>query len=243
MFRAQHQSPRKKVDQTILLIEDDRMVSSLIKSYLEKDGYQVHPCYRGDAAYEHMTKSKPALIVLDIGLPGLDGFQVCQRLREGFQGPIMMLTAQAHDKEQVTAFNLGADDYLVKPVSPSVLKVRIQGLLRRQPAQNVEQLPSVFQVGDLSVYPNANKCHVQGKRIKLSTFEFQLITFLIRNVGRVMTRDSIYSSLLGRQYNGSERTVDVRISRLRDKLIRQGMERAIIETVWGKGYILNELSR
>ena len=154
-----------------------------------------------------------------------------------------MLTAQSDDKEQVTAFNLGADDYLVKPVSPSVLKVRIQGLLRRQPMQNVQQLPAVFQVGDLSVYPNANKCHVQGRRIKLSTFEFQLVSFLIRNAGRVMTRDSIYSSLLGRQYNGSERTVDVRISRLRDKLVRQGMEKAIIETVWGKGYILNEQAR
>jgi len=240
MFSAQFPTINKKTGQKVLLVEDDKMISALIKSYLEKGGYEVHQCFRGDVACELTNQLKPTLIVLDICLPGADGFQVCQKLRESFQGPIMMLTAQAKDTEQVTAFAMGADDYLVKPVSPNVLKARIEGLLRRQPEQNVQLLPSMFQVGDLAVFPHANKCHVQGQRIKLSTFEFQLILFLIRNVGRVMTRDTLYSTLLGRSYNGSERTIDVRISRLRDKLMSQGMEKAMIETVWGKGYILNE---
>ncbi len=130
----------------------------------------------------------------------------------------------------------------MKPVAPNVLKVRIQALFRRQPMQDNVQAPNVFQVGDVALYPQANKCHVQGKGIRLSSFEFQLLALLLRNVGRVMTRDSIYNLLLGREYNGSERTVDVRISHLRENLISEGMQQTIIETVWGKGYILNEIA-
>ena len=225
---------------TVLLVEDDRMISMLTKATLEKEGLIVHQCFRGDTVIQGLGKHQPDMVLLDIGLPGLDGFHVCHKIREVYFGPIIVITGREKEQEQIMAFNLGADDYIIKPISPNLLKARIQALFRRQPLQNNAQTPNVFQVGDIELNPQANKCNVQGISIKLSSFEFQLLALLLRNVGRVMTRDSIYNLLLGREYNGTERTVDVRISRLRDKLLSVGMQQTIIETVWGKGYVLNE---
>lgn len=230
----------KKI-RTILLVEDDRMVSSLIKSSLEKSGYMVSQIYRGDKVLEEIAKNKPDLILLDLGLPGLNGFHVCQQARETFKGPIIILSAKSHEDEQLLAFNLGADDYIIKPVTHSILKVRIEALLRRQPIQNIVETHLCLKAGDIELFPQANKCLVNKNELHLSSFEFKLLGLLLRNVGRVMSRDSIYSLLMGREYNGVERTVDVRISKLRDKLTTQGMLKAKIETVWGAGYILNEL--
>jgi DNA-binding response OmpR family regulator len=242
MFGANMKATVTKKINTVLLIEDDKMVSTLIKSYLEKSGYNVEQAFRGDTALDKLNKHQPDIVVLDIGLPGVDGFQVCHQIREVYNGPVLILTACAQDKEQITAFNLGADDYIVKPVAPGVLQVRLEALLRRQPIQDSMRSPNVFQVGDISLFPQANKCEVKEKRISLSSFEFQLLALLLRNAGRVMTRNSIYNILLGREYNGTERTVDVRISKLRDKLLTEGMDQTKIETVWGKGYILNEIA-
>lgn len=225
---------------TVLLIEDDHMISMLTKVTLDREGFNVKQCFRGDLALQDLNKYQPDMVVLDIGLPGLDGFHICHKMREIFSGPLVILTAQGKEQEQIMALGLGADDYLIKPISPNLLKARIHALFRRQPLQNNLQVPNVFQVGDVELHPQANKCHVRGKGIRLSRFEFQLLALLLRNVGRVMTRDSIYNILLGREYNGTERTVDVRISRLREKLLTEGMQQTMIETVWGKGYILNE---
>jgi DNA-binding response OmpR family regulator len=241
MFNVVQCNRKAKKVSTILLIEDDRMVSTLIKSYLEKSGFVVHQAFRGDFALEAVAKHQPDLVILDIGLPGIDGFQVCHQVREVYDGPITILSGLERDREQITAFQLGADDYIVKPVAPGVLKVRIEALLRRQPLQDNLRSPSIFCVGDITLFPQANKCEVKEKRVNLSSFEFQLLALLLRNAGRVMTRDAIYKLLLGREYNGAERTVDVRISKLRDKLMAEGMVKTKIETVWGKGYILNEV--
>ncbi|NQZ21518.1 MAG: response regulator transcription factor [Colwellia sp.] len=242
MFNVAQHNPKAKKISTILLIEDDRMVSTLIKSYLEKSGFVVHQALRKDFELETVSKHQPDLVILDIGLPGIDGLQVCQQVREVYDGPITILSGCDQDKEQITAFQLGADDYIVKPVAPGVLKVRIEALLRRQPLQDNLRSPSIFRVGDITLFPQANKCEVKEKRVSLSSFEFQLLALLLRNAGRVMTRDAIYNLLLGREYNGTERTVDVRISKLRDKLMTEGMVKTKIETVWGKGYILNEIA-
>jgi DNA-binding response OmpR family regulator len=215
------------------------MVSNLIKSFLEKSNFIVQQVFRGDLAREATTKFQPDIVILDIGLPKLDGFHVCHELREVYDEPIVVLTARETDEEQINAFKLGADDFIVKPVSPGVLKVRLEAMLRRKPSK-IERPLHAFRVGNIALFPQANKCEVDDKLVRLSSFEFQLLALLLRNVGRVMTRDAIYSVLLGREYNGVERTVDVRISKLRDKLINEGMKCARIETVWGKGYILNE---
>ena len=151
-----------------------------------------------------------------------------------------MLTARDQDDEQVAAFDFGADDCLSKPVSPKILKVRVDALLRRQAMHAKRHEECVIKVGDISLYPQSYK--VKGKGIRLSSFEFRLLSLLLSNAGKVMTRDQIYHILLGRHYNGVERTVDVRVSRLRGKLSVTGAKRAQIETVWGKGYILNEVA-
>ncbi len=227
---------------SVLIIEDDRMVSTLLKASLEKSGFIAHQVFRGDHAQDAMGRFQPDVVVLDLNLPGLDGFHVCHQIRSYFKGPIVVLTASDIETEQITAFNLGADDYLVKPISPAILQVRIESLLRRQPIQSNNVIAKMFRVGDVALYPEANKCQVNGKGIRLSSFEFKLLALLLRNVGRVMTRDSIYNLLLGREYNGIERTVDVRISKLRDKLTTEGMKKTKIETVWGRGYVLNEIA-
>lgn len=239
MFGLKKETPVESNMKKILLIEDDRMVSNLIKSFLEKSNFIVHQVFRGDLARDAIGQFKPDLVILDIGLPKLDGFHVCHELREVYDEPIIVLTARETDEEQISAFKLGADDFITKPVSPNVLKVRLDAMLRRKPAKEERPLHAI-RVGNIALYPQANKCEIDGRPIRLSSFEFQLLALLLRNVGRVMTRDAIYNVLLNREYNGVERTVDVRISKLRDKLINDGMQCARIETVWGKGYILNE---
>lgn len=226
--------------QSILLVEDDVMVSSLIKSFLNHSGYNVDQVYHGDEVIDAIKETKPALIVLDLGLPGLDGFEVCKEARKVFNGPIVILTGRADEEQQILAFDLGADDFIIKPVSHNILRVRIESLLRRQVEHNPIEVKVHFHVGDIDIYPQANRCLVNNKVIQLSTFEFKLMSLLMKNEGRVMSRDSIYNLLLGRDYNGVERTVDVRISKLREKLTSQGMVKTKIETVWGTGYILNE---
>ena len=223
----------------ILLIEDDHMVSHLIKSFLEKSNFIVQQVFSGDLAQGAILTYKPDLVILDIGLPKLDGFDVCHTLRKIYQQPIIVLTARETEQDQLSAFQLGADDFICKPVSPRVLKARIDAMLRRQSVKQVRQL-NVYELGNIALYPQANKCEVNGNIIPLSTFEFQLLALLTQNADQVMTRDAIYSTLLSRQYNGVERTVDVRIAKLRDKLLHVGMTHVRIETVWGKGYILNE---
>ncbi len=224
---------------SILLIESDRMVSALLKSSLERVGYTVHQVFCGESAHNAVMNHQPEIILLDISLPGVDGFGLCQTIREAFKGPLLILTARNSESDQITALGLGADDYLIKPVSINILKARIEALTRRLSQQGEEQAPEKIEVGDIALFPQSQQCKVKGQNIRLSGFEFQLLLLLLSNEGKVLTRDQIYNLLLGREYNGLERTIDVRISTLRDKLAKKGMKKTKIETVWGKGYILN----
>lgn len=226
---------------TVLIIEDDRMVSTLLRSYFEKSGFIVHQIYHGEIAEVSVHKYQPDLVILDVGLPDLDGFQVCTLLRESYLGPIMMLTAHQEEEEQINGFYSGADDYVIKPVSPSLLKVRAEALIRRYKEKNHLLYNRKKEVGNLRLDPNAHKCYVGGEDLKLSTFEFKLLNLLVDNAGKVMSRDRIYNVLLRREYNGTERTVDVRMAKLREKLEQIGLKNAQIETVWGEGYVLNEV--
>jgi len=239
MFAVKEDLVAENSIRKILLIEDDRMVSNLIKSFLEKSNFFVHQVFQGDLAKQAIKEHKPDLVILDIGLPELDGFHVCHELRKFYDDPIIVLTARETDEDQISAFQFGADDFISKPVSPRILKVRIEAMLRRKPAK-VERPLHVLRLGNIALYLQAHRCEIDGSVIKLSAFEFQLLVFLMKNVGHIMTRQKIYNTLLNRHYNGVERTVDVRISKLREKLINQGMSHLSIDTAWGKGYILNE---
>lgn len=224
---------------TVMIVEDDKVLSSLLKNYLEKSAYVVHQVFRGDQAARSQIKIQPDVIMLDIGLPGKDGYKVCHELRSTYQGPILFLTGHDSEAEHLAAYNVGADDFLIKPCSPQVIAVHIDALLRRSRAKNSAKNRQKLTTGEITLTLSEQKCEVNGKEISLSVFEFELLSLLMFNAGKVLTRDDIYKLLLGREYDGSERSVDVRLSRLRDKLISQGVEKTQIKTIWGKGYLLS----
>lgn len=227
--------------QTILIIEDDRMVSSLIKASLEKAGFFVYQIYQGDNAPEAVVQYQPDLILLDIGLPDIDGFQVCQNLRALYAGPIVILTSKSEDEQQIKGFESGADDYLTKPISPSLLKIRLDLYIKRAKNKNSLLDHSAKQIGNLTLDLNAHTCIIDNDEVKLSSFEFKLLNLLMENKGTLLSRDRIYNALMRRNYNGTERTVDVRMAKLRETLSFYHFEGGNIETVWGQGYVLNEL--
>jgi len=231
-----------KGESTVLIIEGENHHISSYKPFFENAGYKVEQAFDENNAKKLINKSKPNLIVIDVTLPEKSMLNVCQLIRTLFNGPIMMLTNNYNEQLQVDAFGVGIDDYLIKPISTAILKARIESLIKRARAPFQQSLPVKLQVGDITLFPLAQKCEVNHKGVHLSTFEFRLLGLLLANVGQIMSRDSIYKTLLGREYNGEERTVDVRVSKLRDKLASVGLEQTRIETVWGKGYILTELA-
>ena len=224
---------------TIMIVEDDKVLSSLLKSYLEKSSFIVHQVFRGDQAARSQIKIQPDLILLDVSLPGKDGYKVCHELRSTYNGPILFLTSHNSEAEHLAAFNVGADDYLTKPASPQIITAHIEALLKRTKEKSKSSSRQKVTVGEITLTPSEQKCEVNGNEVSLSVFEFELLSLLMFNAGKVLTRDDIYKLLLGREYDGSERSVDVRLSRLRDKLVSQGVEKTQVKTIWGKGYLLS----
>ncbi len=227
---------------SIIIISDEKLHFSMSKFYLENEGYAVSQVSIEDSILNSIVENKPDLIMVEITSNEICGVNTCQTLRNAYSGPIIVLSTDASEQQQIDAYRADIDDYLVQPVSPKILEARIAALIRRHSDQKSEGQISKIQVGDVCLYPLSHKCEVKGNSIHLSTFEFRLLGLLLTNVGKIMSRDSIYKLLLGREYNGEERTVDVRVSKLRDKLANEGVEYAKIETVWGQGYILNEIS-
>lgn len=224
---------------TILLIGNDQRLSNLFQQQLYTHGYQVIQKHRDENILASISINNPYLVILDIGFSNLSMLNLITKIRAIFSGPLVLLTSRDSEKEQITAFNLGVDEYLVKPVSENILNVRIDSLFRRYTKRIEVQNQAQVQVGDLTLYPQTYKCQLDGENVPLTQFEFKLIRLLAENVGKIMKRDLIYTNLLGREYNGSERTVDVRVSQLRDKLIKKGQSKFYIETIWGQGYMLN----
>lgn len=226
---------------SVLLVEDHLHRMSSFSPYLESEHYLVFQRYHNDNIIGAILETQPDIIVINISDSDMSASEHCKAFREKFAGPIVVLTTNANEHEQIASFNAGVDDFLVKPISPRILKVRLDALFRRQPISQAEPKNLKVQVGDITLYPMTQKCQVNGKGMHLSAFEFKLLNLLLTNVGKIMSRDLIYNHLLGREYNGEERTVDVRVSKLRDKLTNLGARKAKIETVWGRGYIINEV--
>lgn len=227
---------------TILLIGNDQRLSDLFQHQLHTHGYQVKQKHCDENILASISKNKPNLMILDIGFSNLAMLAVITQIRTLFSGPLVLLTSRNSEQEQITAFNLGADEYLVKPVSKHILNVRVDSLFRRYAKQVVVDEQTQIQVGGLTLFPYSYKCQLEGVNIPLTQFEFKLIRLLADNVGKIMSRNYIYTNLLGREYNGSERTVDVRVSQLREKLTKNSQSKFHIETIWGQGYMLNPVN-
>lgn len=237
--------PNKSTDAHIFLVEDDKELSSLVQEYLTKQGYHVDVESNGLEAAKRIPASGADLVILDIMLPGMTGMDICRHIRPLFDGPILMLTALDDDMDQLVGLELGADDYIIKPVAPRLLLARIHALLRRFPSHHSD--PSSEQTGryDLvigNLYINRNKLEVKvgDELISLTTAEFELLLLLAEAQGHVVDRDEMLNRLRGFEYDGMDRSVDRRISRLRKKLHDDPQNPQRIKTVRGKGYILCE---
>ena len=224
----------------ILLVEDDRALSELIGSYLQRNGFTVSVIARGDLVLEQVRRDKPDLVILDLMLPGLDGLQVCRLLRGESQSlPILMLTARDDSHDQVLGLEMGADDYVAKPCEPRVLLARVRTLLRRSSIAEPRLESDRIVIGALCIDLAERTASWRGLPVELSSGEFNLLVVLARNAGTVLSRDHILQHLRGIEFNGTDRSVDVAISKLRRKFDDNAGEARKIKTVWGKGYLFS----
>ncbi|KIA79724.1 chemotaxis protein CheY [Chromobacterium piscinae] len=229
--------------QHILIVEDDARLAELIAAYLTKYGYQVSLHGRGDTAPAVILDARPDLVVLDVMLPGKEGFDVCRDVRPHYGGRILMMTARDEDVDEILGLELGADDYLAKPVEPRRLLARIRALLRRSGAQSegggvvVENDSITF--GQFRISQATREALLGDEQIELTTAEFDLLWLLATHAGQVLSRDDIMSELRGIGFDGLDRSIDARISRLRRKLGDNPDTPARIKTVRGKGYLFS----
>jgi DNA-binding response OmpR family regulator len=221
----------------VLLVEDDLRLAELVRTYLQGNGFRVIVEHRGDSVLDHLQNELPDLVVLDLGLPGRDGFAVCKELRAASDLPILIVTARDNDIDHVVGLEIGADDYVVKPVEPRVLVARINALLRRSRAAAPVE-PRILKFGELTLNASARSVTIGTTDVTLSSNEFGLLFFLACRAGEIQSRETLYLQLYKREYDGLDRTLDVRVSHLRKKLGEAGAPDRI-RTVWGHGYLFS----
>ncbi len=228
----------------LLVVEDDHRLAGLMRDYLEQQGYQAAVERRGDRAVQRILHEQPDLVVLDLMLPGKDGLTVLQQVRADFDGAILILTAREDDMDQVAGLEMGADDYVKKPVEPRVLLARIRALLRRLSREPDLAARDMFAeqsleiaFGELSISRTSHRVTLANQNVSLTSGEFELLWLLASNAGAVMDRDTIFKVLRGHDYDGSDRSVDVSVSRLRKKLGDDPACPERIKTIWSKGYL------
>ena len=222
----------------VLIIEDDLRLAQLTSEYLSGNGFTVSLENDGALAVQRITEEQPDLVVLDLMLPGEDGLSICRRVRHSYKGPILMLTARTDDQDQVQGLEQGADDYICKPVKPSVLLARIKALLRRVDSYEQGQaMPEVLTFGKLSI-DYARRCaFFADQLIDLTGAEFDLLWLLAANAGTPLSREVIFKQLRGIEYDGVDRSIDVRISRIRPRIGDIGEQPQVIKTIRNKGYL------
>jgi DNA-binding response OmpR family regulator len=214
-----------------VVIEDDEAISALVGTYLEQAGFEVVRERTGARGFEAVDRREPRFVVLDLGLPDVDGFELCRRLRDLGDVPILILTARDEEADRVIGLELGADDYLTKPFSPRELVARVRAVLRRsEPAPDARAI----EIGELRVDFRTRSATLGGSPLALRTLEFELLAELAQNAGRVVTRDRLLDRVWGLSFAGGTRTVDVHVAQLRKKLGRPDL----IQTVRGIGYRL-----
>lgn len=221
----------------ILIVEDDQRLAELTREYLEGNGLRVAIEGNGAVAAQRIIDEQPDLVILDLMLPGEDGLSICRKAREQYDGPILMLTARSDDTDQVQGLDLGADDYVCKPVRPRVLLARIQALLRRSEPEPSAQKQRRLEFGPLVVDNALREAWLQGRGIELTSAEFDLLWLLVSNAGRILSREEIFTALRGIGYDGQDRSIDVRISRIRPKIGDDPDHPRLIKTIRSKGYL------
>ncbi|MBS3971276.1 MAG: response regulator transcription factor [Clostridia bacterium] len=219
---------------TILVIDDEKKIRDLVKMYLIKEGFQVDEAENGNIAFEKIKKNEYSLIILDLMLPGIDGFTLFKEIRKIGDVPVIMLTARGEEFDRVLGFEMGADDYVVKPFSPRELIGRVKALLRRSSNNDKDKL-SLLQFDGLSIDKTTRKVLVEGQEVFLTPKEYELLLYLTSSPGQVFSREQIMQAVWNYDFFGDFRTVDTHIKNLREKL-GSNAGKKYVHTVWGVGY-------
>ena len=218
--------------QTVLVVEDEASISSFVAAYLKNAGYVVRTTASGAEALKLVASEKPALVVLDLMLPDIDGVEVCKRIRQSTDLPVLMLTARDEDVDKIIGLEVGADDYMTKPFNPRELVARVRAILRRATTEREKGESAVLVHGDLTVDAGRREARVGEQEIQLAPKEFDLLWELLDHRGLVLTRDQLLERVWGYTFAGDTRTVDVHVRQLRRKL----GDASPVVTVWGVGY-------
>ncbi|MBE5868845.1 MAG: response regulator transcription factor [Lachnospiraceae bacterium] len=220
----------------VLVVDDEKLIVKGIKFSLEQDGMEVDVAYDGEEALEYAANNEYDIILLDIMLPKLSGMEVCQQIREYSNVPIIMLTAKGDDMDKILGLEYGADDYITKPFNILEVKARMKAILRRLEPKKEESKARIIESGDMQVDCESRRVYIQGKEIRLTAKEFEVLELLIQNPNKVYSRESLLNLVWGADYPGDVRTVDVHIRRLREKVEKNPGEPRYVHTKWGIGY-------
>ena len=225
----------------ILVVDDERAIADLVEVYLRNEGYTVHKFYTGQEALDCVEHTRLDLAILDVMLPDLDGFTLCQRIREKYLFPILMLTAKVEDMDKITGLTLGADDYITKPFNPLELVARVKSQLRRYTRYNQAAPAGPVQEYDfrgLQISQLTHKCVLFGEELSLTPLEFSILWYLCQHRGQVVSSEALFEAVWGERYFESNNTVMSHIARLREKMHEPSRKPKFIKTVWGVGYTI-----
>ncbi len=221
----------------VLVVDDEKLIVKGIRFSLEQDDMEVDCAYDGEEALRLAENGHYDLILLDVMLPKMNGFEVCQRIRGFSNVPIVMLTAKGDDMDKILGLDYGADDYITKPFNILEVKARIKAIMRRTGKKTEEKAPdNILENRDLRIDCDSRRVHIRGREVNLTAKEFELLELLMRNPGKVYSRDSLLNLVWGADYPGDARTVDVHIRRLREKIEEVPSEPVYVRTKWGVGY-------
>ena len=221
----------------ILVVDDEKLIVKGIRFSLEQDGMEVDVAFDGEEALEYAKNTVYDLILLDVMLPKLNGFEVCQQIREFSNVPIIMLTAKSEDMDKILGLEYGADDYITKPFNILEVKARIKAIMRRTVSkEEKEKKDTIIALKDLKLDRESRRVFIHEKEVNLTTKEFEVLELLLLNPGKVYSRDNLLKIIWGEEYPGDVRTVDVHIRRLREKIESNPSEPKYVQTKWGLGY-------
>lgn len=221
----------------VLVVDDEKLIVKGIRFSLEQDDMEVTCAYDGEEALELAKANEYDIILLDVMLPKLDGFSVCQQIRDFSNVPIVMLTAKGEDMDKILGLEYGADDYITKPFNILEVKARIKAILRRTaPPQSAVEKSPIIESGDITIDTDGRRISILGKEINLTTKEYDMLLLLVTNPGKVYSRENLLTAVWGKEYPGDARTVDVHIRRLREKIEVTPSEPKYVMTKWGVGY-------
>ncbi len=220
-----------------MVVDDEKLIVKGIRFSLEQDGYEVDVAYDGEEALEAVRRSRYDMILLDIMLPKLTGYEVCQQIRETSDVPIIMLTAKGDDMDKILGLDYGADDYITKPFNILEVKARIKAIMRRsRNDRSQKETTDIIEKSDLKLDVSNRRAYVAGREINLTAKEFDVLELLVRNPNKVYSRSDLLTLIWGKDYPGDERTVDVHIRRLREKIEKSPSDPKYVHTKWGVGY-------